>query len=149
MYNFYITQDGTITREGNTLYFIGSNFKRHMPVMNIKEIIILAKVSLTSWALDYLSKLGIIIHIISPNGIYMSSLVPGNRNEKGTSTVLQVKAYLSDKRFEIASEMVNGIKHSILENLRRYNFSGILEKNISMVESYYPDRKDINSILGV
>ena len=151
MYNFYITQDGTITREGNTLYFIGPDFKRHLPVMNVKEIIISGKVSLSSWALDYLSKLSIIVHIISINGKYMSSLIPGNRNEKGNTTVQQVKAYLSDTRFKIAAEMVTGIKNNILANLRYYNDNNMIGKFIKSIESYNPDyySKDINKILGV
>ncbi|BAB59247.1 hypothetical protein [Thermoplasma volcanium GSS1] len=151
MYNFYITQDGTITREGNTLYFIGPDFKRHLPVMNVQEIIISAKVSLSSWALDYLSKLGIIVHIISTNGKYMSSLIPGNRNERGNTTVQQVKAYLSDKRFKIAAEMVNGIKNNILANLRYYSDNNEITKYIKAIESYNPDynSNDINKILGV
>lgn len=149
MYTFYITVDGAITRDANTLYFVGPDFKRHLPVMNIKDIVISAKVSLSSWALDYLSKLGIIVHILKDNGQYMSSLIPGNRNEKGINTVLQVQAYLSSKRLEIASEMVNGIKYNILENLRYYNENDSLSKQISNIERYIPDKHDINGILGV
>ncbi len=149
MYTFYITTDGSITREGNTLYFIGPDFKRHLPVVNIKDIIISAKVSLSSWALDYLAKLGIIVHLIKSDGRYMSSLIPGNRNEKGINTVFQVKKYLSDKRLEIAAEMVNGIKYNILENLRYYNHDNILNKYIENIEKYIPFKKDINGILGV
>ena len=148
MYTFYITQDGSITREGNTLYFISPDFKKHMPVFNIRDIIISAKVSLSSWALDYLSKLGIIVHILTDSGKYMSSLIPGNRNEKGINTVLQVKNYLSSKRMEIASEMVIGIKHNILNNLRYYNKDNNLSRFIEQIESYYPDSSDINKILG-
>lgn len=148
MYTFYITQDGSITRDGNTLYFIGPDFKKHMPVFNIREIIISAKVSLSSWALDYLSKLGIIVHILTESGKYMSSLIPGNRNEKGTNTVLQVKAYIGSRRLEIAGEMVMGIKHNILNNLRYYNKDSSLSGFIDQVGSYYPDRSNINKILG-
>ncbi len=148
MYTFYITQDGSITRDGNTLYFIGTDFKKHMPVFNIRDIIISAKVSLSSWALDYLSKLGIVVHILTQSGKYMSSLIPGNRNEKGTNTVLQVKAYLSSKRMEIASEMVMGIKHNILNNLKYYNKENSLSSFIDQIESYFPDRSNINKILG-
>lgn len=148
MYTFYITQDGSITRDGNTLYFIGPDFKKHMPVFNIRDIIISAKVSLSSWALDYLSKLGVIVHILTESGKYMSSLIPGNRNEKGTNTVLQVKAYISSRRLEIASEMVMGIKHNILTNLRYYNKDSSLLSFIDQIESYYPDRSNINKILG-
>lgn len=149
MYNFYITQNGEITREGNTLYFVGKDFKRHMPVMNVKEIVISAKVSISSWALDYLSKLGIIVHILTDYGTYMSSLIPGNRNEKGNTTIMQAKSYMSSDRIYIASEMVNGIKHNIIQNLRNYNKGNILDKTIERVSNFYPYRDNINAILGI
>ncbi|AAT42634.1 type I-B CRISPR-associated endonuclease Cas1b [Picrophilus oshimae] len=148
MYNFYITQDGEITRDGNTLYFVGKDFKRHLPVMNVNEIIISAKVSISSWALDYLSKLGIMVHILNIYGNYMSSLIPGNRNEKGNIIIMQVRSYLNDDRLYIASQMVLGIKHNILRNLRYYNKNNALDDKIEKISGYYPDGNNINSILG-
>jgi CRISPR-associated protein Cas1 len=72
MYTFYISQNGSIDRSGNTLYFTGEGFKRHLPVLNVSEIVISAKVSLSSWAIDYLSKLGIYVHYLSESGRYLS-----------------------------------------------------------------------------
>ncbi|MFG1391038.1 type I-B CRISPR-associated endonuclease Cas1b [Acidiplasma aeolicum] len=149
MYNFYITQDGEITREGNTLYFVGKDFKRHLPVMNVNEIVITAKVSISSWALDYLSKLGIIVHILNSYGNYMSSLIPGNRNEKGNMTIMQAKSYMASDRLYIASQMVLGIKYNILRNLRYYNKNNLLDDKIEKISKYYPENNNINSILGV
>jgi CRISPR-associated protein Cas1 len=149
MYNFYITQDGEITREGNTLYFVGKDFKKHLPVMNVNEIVITAKVSISSWALDYLSKLGIIVHILNSYGNYMSSLIPGNRNEKGNMTIMQAKSYMASDRLYIASQMVLGIKYNILRNLRYYNKNNLLDDKIEKISKYYPENNNINSILGV
>ncbi|HLH86407.1 MAG TPA: CRISPR-associated endonuclease Cas1, partial [Thermoplasmataceae archaeon] len=97
MYTFYISQNGSIERSGNTLYFVGDSFKRHMPVMNVSDIVISAKVSVSSWAIDYMSKLGIAVHFVREDGRYLSSLFPYNRNERGSTTVKQALAYANSK----------------------------------------------------
>ncbi len=148
MYTFYINQDGSIERDSNTLVFIGKDFKRHLPVKNIKEIIISAKVSLSSWAIDYLAKLGIIVHILSTNGDYRSSLIPIGRNEKGYVTVKQVETYESERRLELAKELVEGIKYNILRNLRYYNSNGELESILEAINKIRISGSNINGFLG-
>ncbi|MGP6240394.1 type I-B CRISPR-associated endonuclease Cas1b [Cuniculiplasma sp. SKW4] len=150
MYDFYISKNGSIEREGNTLYFKGDGFKQSIPVLNISQIIVTAKVSFSSWALDYLAKLNICIHFIRESGGYMSSLIPAGRNEIGNFTVKQAACYMnSSERLRIASEMVMGIKSGILRNLRYYNKDGLLEKTIERINSLRVREDTISSILGV
>ena len=150
MYSFYISQNGSIDRFGNTLYFTGEGFKRHLPVMNVSEIIITAKVSLSSWAIDYLSRLGILVHFINENGRYMSSIIPGASREKGNITVSQAMAYADrNKRAEIAAEIVNGIKYNILRNMRYYNKNGSLKESIDSIRVLEPSGDNIEGILGI
>ena len=149
MYSFYISQNGSIDRSGNTLYFTGEGFRRHLPVMNVSEIIITAKVSLSSWAIDYPAKLGILVHFLSESGRYMSSIIPGDSREKGNMTVSQSLTYADkNKRAEIAAEMVQGIKYNIIRNMRYYNREGNLKENIDSVRALEPRGKDIEGILG-
>jgi len=148
-YTFYITQDGSVERENDTLVFIGKDFKKHLPVLNVEDIIISGKVSLSSWALDYLSKIGIIVHILRSNGTYMSSIVPISKNEIGANTVKQAMAYSSEERLDIAAEMVEGIRHNIIRNLRYYNEDGAISGIIERIRSYAIKKDNINSILGV
>ncbi len=149
MYEFYLSQNGLLEREGNTLYFKGDGFKTHIPVNNISEIIITAKVSLSSWALDYLSKLNIYVHVLKENGTYMASLVPIGKNEKGMDTVKQALVYNDQsERTRIATEMVMGIRASILRNLRYYNNNGLVKDEIEKIRAYKPTGEGINSILG-
>jgi CRISPR-associated protein Cas1 len=150
MYDFYITKNGSIDREGNTLYFKGDSFKQHIPVMNISEIIISSKVSLSSWALDYLAKLNICVHFIKESGTYMSSLIPSGKNEIGKITLMQSLLHANDhKRSGIAAEMVRSIKSGILRNLRYYNEDGILDKEIEKINSYKVPSESIQSIMGI
>ncbi|MGC9123887.1 MAG: CRISPR-associated endonuclease Cas1 [Thermoplasmata archaeon] len=131
MYTYYISKDGKIEREGNTLYFIGEDFKKHLPVMNIRDLIITGKVSISSWALDYISKLGIIVHFISEDYTYLSTIMPSNNDETGNITIKQAIHYLdTEKRMYIASEIVKGIKHNIIKNLKYYNDDNILDNHI-------------------
>ena len=149
MYEFYISRNGVIEREGNTIYFKGENFKTHIPVNNVSEIIIAAKVGMSSWAIDYLSKLNIAVHILRENGTYLASLVPLGKNENGVDTVKQALAYSdASRRARIAREMVMGIRASILRNLRYYNKEKLLDDAIEKVRSYKPEGERVDSIMG-
>ncbi|MEM4058604.1 MAG: type I-B CRISPR-associated endonuclease Cas1b [Thermoplasmata archaeon] len=150
MYSYYITQNGKIEREGSTLYFIGEDFKKHLPAQNISEIIISAKVSISSWALDYFSKVGIIVHVLSEDFQYLSSIIPYTRSELGQNVILQSEYYLDNtKRIKIAAEIVNGIKYNILRNLRYYNEKIDLNTEISKIKNYDPYKNEIEAVRGI
>ena len=149
MYEFYISRSGVLEREGNTIYFKGEDFKTHIPVDNISEIIIAAKVGLSSWAIDYLSKLNIPVHVLTENGTYLASLFPFGKNAAGIDTVKQALAYSNTgQRTRIAKEMVMGIRGSILRNLRYYNGENLLDDVIERVRSYKPTGETVDSIMG-
>ncbi len=149
MYEFYLTKNGSVEREGNTLFFKGEDFKHSIPVLNISEIIVTAKVSFSSWALDYLAKLNICVHFLKESGSYMSSLIPSGKNEIGNFTIKQAQYYIDQtKRKEVAAEMVRAIRSGILRNLRYYNKEGKLNKQIERINSYRIKEDSIQSILG-
>ncbi len=150
MYTIYISQNGKLERNGNTLYFIGDDFKRSLPVLNISEIIISSKVSLSSWAIDYLTKLSIIVHFVDSNGRYRSSMIPFNRKEKGEVTVQQALFYSNaPKRISIANEIVKGIRYNMKRNMRYYNKDNRLDQQIEAFDRILPDRNNIEELLGV
>ena len=149
MYEFYLTKNGSVEREGNTIFFKGEGIKQSIPVLNLSEIIVTSKVSFSSWALDYLSKLNICVHFIRESGSYMSSLIPAGKNEIGNFTVKQASCYLdSRRRLQIAAEMVRSIRSGILRNLRYYNKEGKLENAIERINSLKIKEDNIKSILG-
>lgn len=150
MYTYYISKNGKLEREGNTLYFIGEDFKKHLPIMNISDLIITGKVSISSWALSYISRLGIIIHFISDEYNYISTLMPSNNMDTGTITVKQAQFYLDfKKRMEIATEIIKGLKHNILKNLKYYNMSRDLNEFIEKIESYEVSSTSIEGLRGI
>jgi len=149
-YSYYITQNGKIEREGGTLYFIGKDFKKHLPAQNVSEIILAAKVSISSWALDYFSKVGILVHIINEDFQYLSSIIPYTRSELGQNIILQSQLYLDpNKRKKLAAEIVNGIKYNIIRNLRYYNNKIDLNTEILKIKNYDPFKEDIEAIRGI
>lgn len=149
MYSFYITSDGKIERDGNTLSFIGVDSRRHIPGKNISEIVISAKVSLSSWAIDYLANSNILVHVLGDDGRYLSSIVPHMANQTGINVIYQSSAYLDiRKRLSIASEMVRGIRYNIVRNLRYYSDKIDLDSEIESIGSLKMEGSSVDAILG-
>jgi CRISPR-associated protein Cas1 len=149
MYTYYLTKNGKIEREGNTIYFIGEDFKKHLPVMNVSDLIISGKVSISSWALDYLSKLGIVVHFISDDYSYLSTLMPSLKNEHGEITVKQVMNYIDQKnRLFIASEMVKGIKNNIIKNIKHYEGED-LNESIKKIMNINVSSSTVEGLRGI
>ncbi len=123
--SIYLITEGIVKKEGNTIYFENKEIKRALPIENILEIQCLAHVTFTSESSYYLLKLGIPVHFFNKYGFYIGSLYPREQLNSGLVIVKQVEHYLdNEKRLYIAKEMVEGIKHNILKNLKYYKKMG-------------------------
>lgn len=121
----YLTTEGIIKREGNTIYFVNKEIKRALPVENIIEVNCLSRITIRSGAAYYLMKMGIPVHFFNKYGYYVGSLYPRENLNSGLIIVKQVEHYLDkDKRLYIAKEIVKGIKDNILKNLKYYKKRG-------------------------
>jgi CRISPR-associated protein Cas1 len=121
----YLTNEGVVKRDGNTIYFENKNVRRALPIENISEIQCMAYVTFTSESAFYLMKMGIPVNFFNKYGYYVGSLYPREKLNSGHLIVKQVEHYLDpDKRNFIATEMVSGIKHNILKNLKYYFKTG-------------------------
>ena len=118
----FITSEGILFREANTLYFMNEeNGKKPLPIENISDIYCYGKVSMKSGGEYLLLEHGIPVHFFNKYGYYMGSLYPRIELNSGLLLVRQAEYYLDrNKRAEIAIEMVNGIKHNILQTLKYY-----------------------------
>ncbi|MFP3257015.1 MAG: type I-B CRISPR-associated endonuclease Cas1b [Candidatus Nanopusillus acidilobi] len=118
----FITSEGILFREANTLYFMNEeNGKKPLPIENISDIYCYGKVSMKSGGEYLLLEHGIPVHFFNKYGYYMGSLYPRMELNSGLLLVKQAEYYLDrNKRAEIATEMVNGIKHNILQTLKYY-----------------------------
>ncbi|MEJ8542248.1 type I-B CRISPR-associated endonuclease Cas1b [Methanothermobacter wolfeii] len=123
--SLYITSHGTLSRLGNTLYFINKDVKKPLPVNRINEINCYGKVTLKSGASSMLMKMGVPVNFFNKYGYYEGSLYPRLQLNSGLVVVKQSEHYLDpDKRSEIAKEMVLGIKHNLLKSLKYYRKKG-------------------------
>jgi len=118
----FITSEGILFREANTLYFMNEeNGKKPLPIENISDIYCYGKVSMKSGGEYLLMEHGIPVHFFNKYGYYMGSLYPRMVLNSGLLLIKQAEYYLDrNKRAEIAIEMVNGIKHNILQTLKYY-----------------------------
>jgi len=133
----YITSEGILVRKGNTLYFLNKDAKKPLPVERISEIYCYGKVSLRSGASSLLMKKGIPVHFFNKYGYYEGSLYPREQLNSGLVVVKQAEHYLDkEKRSYIATELVRGIKHNILQTLKYYRKKGKpVDEYIEEIES--------------
>ncbi|WXG44478.1 MAG: type I-B CRISPR-associated endonuclease Cas1b [Promethearchaeati archaeon SRVP18_Atabeyarchaeia-1] len=117
----YITSEGILIRSGNTLYFMNKEGKKALPIENISEIYCYGKVSLRSGASSLLMKMGVPTHFFNKYGYYEGSLYPRIQLNSGLVVVKQAEHYLdAGKRADIAREIVEGVKHNVLQTLKYY-----------------------------
>jgi len=117
----YITLEGILFRKGNTLYFMNKDGKKALPIENISEVYCYGKVSLRSGASSLLMKMGVPSHFFNKYGYYEGSLYPRIQLNSGVVVVKQAEHYLdANKRAVIAREMIEGVKHNILQTLKYY-----------------------------
>lgn len=121
----YITSHGILMRKGNTLYFMNDEGKKAIPINGINEINCYGKVSLKSGASSLLMKQGVPVNFFNMYGYYEGSLYPRIQLNSGLIIVKQSEHYSDpEKRAEIAGEIVEGIKHNLLRNLKYYKKKG-------------------------
>jgi len=119
--DYYITQDGTLQRKENTVYFINENTRRALPVNRINTIYAYGHLSVTSGVLSFLSKEGVTVHFFGHYGHYEGSYYPKEALLSGEVLVRQVEHYLdAQKRLYLAKRFVEGAGGNILRNLRYY-----------------------------
>lgn len=134
----YITSEGILSRKENTLYFTNKEEgKKAVPVERVNEIYCYGKVSLKSGASSMLMKKGIPVHFFNMYGYYEGSLYPREHLNSGLIVVKQSEHYLDEgKRSIIAGEIVEGVKHNILQTLKYYRKKGKeVDEYIEIIEN--------------
>lgn len=106
---YYITRQGELRREGNTLIFKNSEVKKSLPVEDLEELFLMDECSLSSKALGLLSKRGVVTHFFNHYGYYIGSFYPRETHTSGDLLVKQVEHYLRpDRRLYLAKSSVEG-----------------------------------------
>lgn len=119
--NFYITQDGSLQREENTIYFENQAMKRALPINRINSIYCYGSNSMSSGAILYLSKKGVPVHFFDYYGWYKGTLYPRDTLVSGHMVVKQSAHYLDEEeRLYLARKLVHGAIKNTLRNISYY-----------------------------
>ena len=147
MESFYITKEAIVKREGNTIYVVREKEKRSIPIHNLRDITCLAPVTFKSGAIKYLLKSGIVVHFFNSYGFYEGTLYPREQSVSGEVVINQARHYIDwRKRKVIAIELVEGIKHNILRNLRKSSKN--VEQYITDIEEVIVEGDSIQEIMN-
>ncbi|WMJ81638.1 type I-B CRISPR-associated endonuclease Cas1b [Clostridium sp. MB40-C1] len=115
----YITSMGDLKRKDNSIAFKNEKGNFYIPVEGTREIYCLNEVSLNTKLLDFLGRVGIVVHFFNYYGQYSGTFYPKEYLISGDLTVKQSKAYLENREV-IAKAVVNGIAENIYEVLYHY-----------------------------
>ena len=144
--NYYITRNGILRREKNTVYFESGEERRILPINNIYALYAHGRITFSSGVVSYLSKNGIPIHFFNKYGWYEASLYPRETLLAGDVLVKQANHYLDEgKRLFLAGEFIRGCSYNILKNLERYKDNG-LDEEIEEINLLLEKLDDMNSI---
>lgn len=120
--DLYLTQNGTLMKKQNTIWFENSQKKRPLPVAQVNAVYCFGEVTLNSKLLDFFTKHQIPIYFFNYYGFYSGSYVPKRQNVSGTLLIEQVKHYEdSSKRLTIAREFLMSCYENMRFNLVYYN----------------------------
>jgi len=146
--DFYITRDGEIRREENTIYFINQSTKRALPVNSISSIYCLGSNTVSSGAILYLGKKGIPVHFFDYYGWYKGSFYPRETIVSGHMVVKQAEHYLDPaKRLYLAKKIVEGAVRNTLRNVGYHQRSRPeLEKHRRRIEERLGDLEYAESV---
>ncbi|GAB6078828.1 type I-B CRISPR-associated endonuclease Cas1b [Hydrogenobaculum acidophilum] len=109
MRSYYIVSHGKLIKKDNTLMFQNKTKEQVIPIEDIKDVFIIASVSITSEVLKLFSKKGVVVHFFSVYGNYIGSFFPKNENELGSLIISQVRHYEDrEKRLYLAKEFIKG-----------------------------------------
>ena len=121
----FITEHGRLEREKGSLVFVGTLSKRRLPLAQINEIHCLARVSLTSGAIELLSEKKIPVHFYTTTGNYRGSFI-NDASPRGKLHLEQAKHHLEpEKRLYLAKAIVEGIQNAMAFTLSRWGVNPV------------------------
>jgi CRISPR-associated protein Cas1 len=118
----YLTANGRLHRKGSTIYYFTTEGRRIVPVEQVKAIIAVGRVSITSGVVSFLAKQGIPLHYFGFYGNYEGTFYPRRKLVSGFALVSQAKAHLDSRtRLNIAQSIVESCTQNMLVLLRYHS----------------------------
>ncbi|TCK98662.1 CRISPR-associated protein Cas1 [Natranaerovirga hydrolytica] len=119
----YIFSVGELKRQDNSLCYRKEGTyasPNHIPIEQIRELYLMNEVSINTKLLDYLSRMGIVVHFFNYYGHYSGTFYPKEYLISGKLKINQAIAYTDPRRYQIAKAIVNGIAINMREVLYHY-----------------------------
>ena len=134
----YIFKSGKLKKNNNTLLFLNSEGKTHIPIESIKEVFVFGDIDINKRLLEFLTKKKILINFFNYYGYYVGSYYPREHYNSGYMIINQAKAYYTfKKRLIFAKKFVIGAVKNSLKILKYYN-----RRNIGLIDEIQKIRKN-------
>ena len=105
----YITTNGKLKREKNTLCFVSGERKPFVPIEGIGSIYLFGECELNKRLLEFLARNEITIHFFNYYGFYVGTFYPRTHYNSGYMIIKQAEHYSDpEKRVNLAKAFVNG-----------------------------------------
>lgn len=119
--SIYIFSSGELKRQENTLWLIGDDEKKAVPVETVLDLNVFGEVSLNKRLLEFLTKNQIPIHFFNHYEYYVGSYYPREHLNSGYLTLQQAACYLDPaRRLDLARRFVEGSLANMLKALGYY-----------------------------
>lgn len=132
--NYYIINDGILTKKNFTILFQNDEKKAYIPVETTDSINIYSNIELNSDFLQLLNQRNLNLNIYDRYGVYIGSFYSNNQKNRMKCLIKQVEIYKEDKlRFEYAKKIEIASVYNLRCNLKYYNKqrpTEILKENI-------------------
>ena len=150
MEKYYIFSNGELKRKDNNIYFNDRALKIEMT----SDIYLFGEVTLNTKCLNFLGQNKKAVHFFNYYGFYTGSFYPKESNVSGKLLVKQVEYFQdSEKRVELAREIIKSASDNIFRNLRYYNGRGKdLKNEMEIIKSYQLELdkvQEVNEIMGI
>ncbi|MEM4729994.1 MAG: type I-B CRISPR-associated endonuclease Cas1b [Thermoplasmata archaeon] len=151
--NYYLTQEGILQREGNTVYFVNKDIKRALPIEKIYSIYAYKTLTLSAGVIGLLCQKGIPVHFFGWYGNYEGTLWPKDILPSGEVIIKQAEHYIDkEKRLYLARQFFRGAILNIARNLSYYSneypefkkYLELIQKEEDSMEEY----SDISQLMG-
>ena len=115
----YIFSMGELKRKDNSIVFKNEKGNFYIPIQDTRELYCFNEVSFNTKFLDFIARAGITLHLFNYYGNYSGTFYPKDSLISGDLTIKQSYAF-TQKRLNIAKNIVNAIARNIYETLYHY-----------------------------
>lgn len=152
--SFYITRDGRLKRQHNTVQFEWEDGHIYLPVEQIDAVYVMSSLDLNTKMIEFFSYNQIPVHFFNFYGSYVGSFMPKEARVSGSVLINQsVAAQDLAERIPIAKEILRGAASNIMSNVRKLERKGVkyptlvlaIEKEMKQIDS----ASDIPNLMGV